>query len=503
MDNTVYVGKNAMHVRVNAIPGPNPEHLNLLLTGVSSWNRKREEEDFQPLLMRAQIYEEFEKANKLEAGDIPLYYANLRNAQLIKANLSNENLESAQLQRANLCNAKLEGATLSFAQLEHCNLQRALLQKANLLRANLCGANLRGATLNQAHLVEADLSEADLRDGEYPTELFGANLAGTQLWKAKLYPLSERGTEAPLEALKSELKDMSDVECLLSLCRFLSDRYPTDKYALYFRGDNKLCELRPSVLRLGAKEPRKEEGEMLRDLMSGRPEDFSDSTSALDQWVLARHYGLRTRLLDITRNPFVALFHACFAPDAKTTNGEIPGRLHVFAVPKTLVKPFDSDTISVIANFAKLRVAEQNLLLGKKQEDVREGEEIATVDRHPSAILRLNQFIRQEKPYFEDRMKPRDLYRVFVVEPRQTFDRIRAQSGAFLISAFHERFEQNHILEWNEDIPVYEYFSVEVPGKRKGDILKQLQLFDITHERLYPGLAASAAAMNEYHFPPE
>ena len=107
MDNTVYIGKNATHVRVNAIPGPNPEHLNLLLTGVSSWNRKRDEEDFLPLLMGAQIYEEFEREKKLEAGNIPLYYANLRNAQLIKANLSNANLESAQLQRANLFNAKL------------------------------------------------------------------------------------------------------------------------------------------------------------------------------------------------------------------------------------------------------------------------------------------------------------------------------------------------------------------------------------------------------------
>ena len=211
MVNTVYIGKNATYVRVNAIPGPHSAHLNLLLSGVSSWNRKRDEEDFEPLLMGAQLYEEFERANKLEAGQIPLYHANLRNAQLFKANLSNANLESAQLQQANLFNTKLEGATLSFAQLEHSNLQWALLQKANLLRANLHGANLEGARLNEAHLVEADLSEADPRDGEYPTELFGANLAGTQLWKAKLYPRSERGTEG-FEALKSEFEDMSDVE---------------------------------------------------------------------------------------------------------------------------------------------------------------------------------------------------------------------------------------------------------------------------------------------------
>ena len=244
---------NITHIRINAIPRPNPEHLKVLLAGVDSWNRKRTEEDFEPLLMGAQIYEEFAKADKLEAGKIPLSYANLRDAQLFQANLTNANLESARLQGANLFNAKLDGATLSFAQLENSTLEWALLPKANLLRANLGGANLQGARLNEAHLVEANLSEADLRDGEeYPTELFGANLAGTQLWKAKLYPRSERGSEE-LKALKSEFKEISDVKSLLSLCGILSDRYSTEKYALYFRGDNKLCELRPSVLRVKKK----------------------------------------------------------------------------------------------------------------------------------------------------------------------------------------------------------------------------------------------------------
>ncbi len=92
------------------------------------------------------------------------------------------------------------------------------------------------------------------------------------------------------------------------------------------------------------------------------------------------------------------------------------------------------------------------------------------------AIPRLHILVRQENPYFDERIDPRDLYRVFVVEPQQSSERLRAQSGAFLVSAFHERFEREKIVGWNKGIPVYAHYKLTIPGKCKEDIIKALQM---------------------------
>ena len=253
---------------------------------------------------------------------------------------------------------------------------------------------------------------------------------------------------------------------------------------LYFRGESQSgWELRPSVMRDGLLQY---ESEMLTQLISRRPEEFTGRDLSIAQWVLAQHHGLHTRFLDITRNPLVSLFHAS---EVRGEVGSQEGRLHIFAVPRVLVKLFNSDTASIISNFAKLPNHEQTMLLTLDPGE----QEFNQTD----AMRHLYQFIREEKPFFEERMELGDLFKVFVIEPQLASERIRAQSGAFLASAFHQRFEREEILNLNPDTPVYAHYMLTLAADSKEGVLRELRLLNVTRETLFPGLDESARAITE------
>ena len=425
----------------------NPEHIAWLLEGVEAWNDRRRIVPgkgylFTPNFEDAPLFRIFQDADRLDPrGQIPL-----AGADLVDANLSKADLKSADLSDANLTLATLAGS--------------------NLWRANLTSANLHFA------------------------DLTGANLTASEPWRAALYP-SVIGSP---EQHPDKARPVTSIKNLLPKIQRLKDYYdPT--VTLYFRGESECgWPLSPSVMR---SDPTSYEilapyeSELLIDLMSRRPEEFNEMTSVLAQWVLAQHHGLRTRFLDVTRNPLVGLFHAC----DKTGQEEEDGRLHVFAVPRALVKPFNSDAITIASNVARLSRRQKDALLGRHFSWG--NNRIRDENEHQKAMRLLYQLIRQEKPSFEERIDPRDLYQVFVVEPQQSSERVRAQAGAFLVSAFHERFERAEILKWNEEIPIYAHYRLTIPGKHKYRIMEDLQLLNITRENLFPGLDSSAKAVGD------
>ena len=403
---------------------------------------------------------------------------------------------------------------------------------------DLAGFNLRDANLSEAKLKGANLSGADLGN---------TVIAGTKLMEAKLWA-DDDGSPEWGTATEETIRSVCD---LMRACKKLDCSNGSDK-VFYFRGVKSASyKLEPSLARALSPSGRgnlmAREGEMLLDLMSRRPEDFLDRTTALEQWGLARHHWLPTRLLDVTKNPLVALYGACLDVDhkidicgackeklchpcqnqtlcdscrQKVCAEELckEGVVHVFAVPREMIKTFASDTVRVIANFAKLPQRKQRLILGEK---------VGNVDDYYRARGDLYHHIRGERPNFQELVDPRDLFQVFVVEPRESFERVRAQSGAFLISASHSsckaensrgnagteceannesgcttmEFEPESIEKRvgprNRGMAMYGHYTFRVVSSKKGAIRKELELLNVTQETLYPGLDNAAKGAQE------
>lgn len=158
---------------------------------------------------------------------------------------------------------------------------------------------------------------------------------------------------------------LADEERISFVAKFISEMTQIKKKGgteIFYRGHaDESWVLEPSIFRSSrSKDALKgEENEHLlfRDMVAHEPQNFSECKSALDYLVQMQHYGLPTRLLDMTMNPLVALFFAC----EKEPNKD--GIVYQFSIPENKVKHYDSDTVSVLANLAKCKSEEVRLRL--------------------------------------------------------------------------------------------------------------------------------------------
>ncbi|MBS0355492.1 MAG: FRG domain-containing protein [Proteobacteria bacterium] len=247
----------------------------------------------------------------------------------------------------------------------------------------------------------------------------------------------------------------------------------------FFRGhsDYRKYKLEPSVFR----KPHLIENEelLIQEAKIRCPSDLPSSLSFIEVLVRLQHYGLPTRLLDLTANSLVALYFAC--KHKEKTEGEVL----VLDIPNDQVKFYDSDTVTVLANTARRPKGFDVEALPAGKHEFNEDPEVG----------KLLHDIRSDKPAFRSIIEPLDLRRVVAVRTRLDNARIARQEGAFLL--FGADGSKLKPAKVPTDWLACGTNAQRIIFSNKHKLKRELLSFGVSEQSLFPELESQAAAIVE------
>ncbi|MDD4496506.1 MAG: FRG domain-containing protein [Eubacteriales bacterium] len=219
---------------------------------------------------------------------------------------------------------------------------------------------------------------------------------------------------------------------------------------------------------------------LINDLILQEPYEFGNHMSDFEQLVKMQHYGLPTRLIDVTTNPLVALYFACSDKSCEDKDGEI----------LILIESLQRPTEKQVKFFAAL--AEYD---GKSIEFF--------VDYFVQKGL-----ISKDLDFKEKQEKLENVFRtkyIPVVAPKNN-ERIKRQNGAFLLLGIDieqpDYFIKNTfnlkeqlVKDFGDGIPR----SLIVPQEQKQVILKELDIIGINESFVYPELEHQTSYIKNKH----
>lgn len=262
--------------------------------------------------------------------------------------------------------------------------------------------------------------------------------------------------------------DIHFLSSVSAVNNFISQIKKTNN-TLFYRGHaNANYTLCPSIMR--SSQLIYNENKLYNELLINCPNDFSECHTHLEKLVKMQHYGLPTRLIDITRNPLVALFFAC------NSHPESYGEILLITANSDEIKYPQSDTISLISSLPNFTY--------ENQINFRESSLNKTISKKEfnQKISRLIHEVRLEKPAFQPEVNQCDLLNSYIVYALKNNNRIVKQDGAFILCGLNAEDESS--------LGKFRYCE---QGKRiillinnKSKIQQQLDNFSVNNASLFP-----------------
>lgn len=257
---------------------------------------------------------------------------------------------------------------------------------------------------------------------------------------------------------------------------------------LYFRGqEDSKWDIEPSIFR---NDMLSIEHSLMQEPLQKIPFEFTNLNTKLDIMTKYQHYGMCTRLLDLTANPLVALYFACKicnkTPDDSNSNNnsysednskEPDGVVYCtnsfYSILPTSLE------VKIIVELANYDLSKENKLsdvLGKLQNQ-------GVINEKENSWLSINNYKN-----FVDIIQNN-----YVIVPPYTNERLIRQSGAFLLSGMFSITKISTIKDYfvtktNGSLIAYFDKKYFVKGENKENILKELDLCNINESSLFPEL---------------
>ncbi|MDD7460753.1 MAG: FRG domain-containing protein [Treponema sp.] len=283
-----------------------------------------------------------------------------------------------------------------------------------------------------------------------------------------------------------------EIEKLKDFTESISDIFkPTESNRIrhiYFRGQQNInWGLLPNIFRKS--NWLKNEKNFVYEMLLNMPEEFEHCKSTIEKLAKMQHFRCPTRLLDVTRNAYIALFFACEKDGSE--NDDAIGEVVFFESNSQNDVYFDNDAVSCISNLA---LAEKEIF--PTQDKDAKAKELDSYIKKETGAESDTDFNKKKEDFLKN------IRKFLFVHTKNDTQRIINQQGLFILFGMKEELSDPADIQdsFYRDEKDNKKLVFVIKSGNKNKILEELNLMNINEKFIYPDLDHVSKYLKEVLF---